>query len=279
MGFQSARQQFDAVFRGIRDDIELLLLKYNETNKRTLAKKVESDVDKILEKHSMRSRVYNEMWETIEGKTRPKVPDNVPKDERDEWLLLFLLGWVSFGKKLPNRLNNTINIISDNYKKTTKRIHNEWFLALNNPSSTSKVNGVSLSPAVRRQYENLLSRNPRQAQQYFETEMEKLVVGQLDKVGRKRPKHYSERVTETESLTIRMDLELQNAGKSGEIDYITIFVKPNACQLCESFRGVRYPKGKQPHLLAHPSCRCDYIIHYVNGERLVIPGSGRIDLK
>lgn len=280
MGFQSARKDFNDLFTTINDDVNTMLTDAWATGKYIPVAEIKKRTDELIDEHNMDSVVYDTSWDTIFGKAKPVIPDSEVGAEQThaEWLLLFLLGWNSFGKLLPNRIKNTTRIIRREYEKNTKRIYRDVFRATRDQNIDAKIYGEQLSPSVKRRYKQIWDQDRRRASEYLNEQFGRKAGRVADRRNRKTPNHFANRMTETESLTIRMDLALKKAGESGKIKYISISVKPKACSICQSFVGNKYPLGQQPHLLAHPSCRCDYIIHYVGGQVLLIPGSGRVDL-
>tara|TARA_R100000951_G_scaffold94307_1_gene83015 strand:- start:6188 stop:7033 length:846 start_codon:yes stop_codon:yes gene_type:complete len=279
MGFQSARETINDLFTSTRDDVNKMLEEQWKKNNYVPLKEIDEKTDQILIDRNVSEIVYDTSWNTIYGKAKPMVGSLLPEDETlDSWLLLFLVNWNSFGKKLPSRINNTTRIIRNEYKKNTKRIYRDVFNATRSQDINSKIFGESLSPSVKKRYGEIYEKDKRRASEYLEEQFGKKAGHIADKKNRKLPNHFANRTTETEALTIRMDLSLESAGDNGKIKYVTISVKPQACSICKSYIGHKFPYGEQPHLLVHPNCRCDYIIHYVNGKTLTIVGSGRVGL-
>lgn len=277
-GFQDTRQYFTDLFSEYNDALiaGLLPLIYRGNVR---AREVEALVDEIYEDLNMANRIYDNVWDLIVTKVKPvyrKVADYEDEEELNALLFSFLSAWDSFGKRLPNRIRNTRRIIKEDLYKTAKNAVRGGKGLLDDPEGAT--GGYGLSKTEKKEYDRLKKRNEAQGRAYVENKVRQKVQAQTEKKNVKTNRYYIDRVGETESLTIRMELELENANKSAEINYITIFVKPQACSLCESFRGKRYTVRTVPHLLAHPNCRCDYVIHYQSGDVLTIKGSGRLDL-
>lgn len=277
-GFTETRRYFTDLFKEYNDRLVegLLVLIYRGNVK---AKEVEALVDSIYNDLNMADAIYNNVWDLIVTKVRPvyrKVADAEDEDELNLLLLSFLASWDSFGKRLPNRIRNTRRIIKGELYKTAKASVKGAKGLLNDPEAVKGAYG--LTKTEKKEYERAKKRGEAQGRQYVEDTVREKVRRNTEKKNVKTNRYYIDRVGETEALTIRMELELQNAKKSAEVDYITIFVKPQACQICEAFRGKRYTTRTVPHLLAHPNCRCDYVVHYKSGDVLTILGSGRIDL-
>ena len=279
MGFQSARREFGDLYSYTTDEVNKLLADLWNRGQYTKAKEIEEQVNKILDDANADQRMYDTAWDTIRGKVEPVATPLVPEDEsRTEYVIALMLLWNSFGKLLPNRLNNTNKLIRNEYVKTTKRVYREVLSATNKLDVNAKVGGQSLSKSVKEKFQKEIDRKGGKPTEFLQQEFGKLAEKVTQKKLKKTPKHYAERVTETEALTMRMDTELKVAEELNTIDFITISVKPNACAVCQSYIGQKYKKGMQPHLLVHPNCRCDYVIHYTNGQTLLIAGSGRVDL-
>lgn len=278
-GFIDTRQYFTDLFTEYNDELVagLLPLIYRGNVK---AREVEALVDRIYDDLGMADKIYDNIWDLIVTKVRPvyrKVADYEDEEELNTLLLAFLATWDSFGKRLPNRIRNSRRIIKTDLYKTAKNAVRGGKGLLDDPQGAT--GGYGLSKSEKKEYDRLSKRNEAQGRAYVENKVREKVQENTEKKNVKTNRYYVDRVGETEALTIRMELELENAKKSAEINYITIFVKPQACAVCEAFRGKRYTTRTVPHLLAHPNCRCDYVIHYKSGDVLTIQGSGRIDLK
>lgn len=279
-GFKTTQDNFEELFTKFNDVLlsELALLREKGKVK---ASEIDELINRIWVEQGTAEAVYNGLWDLIYLKTRPpfkKTVDTTDEEEINVLLIAFLTSWLSFGKRLPNRIRNTRRIIKGNLYKYAKRGLRQADKMVADGNVNSKILGEGLTQAEKSQYARLKKRSEKKAQEFLEEKTRETLDRGLTNKNVGLNTHYTNRTGQTEALTIRMDLELENAGQDKEIDFITIFVKPNACSICQAFKGVRYDVETAPHLLAHPSCRCDYIIHYVGGQTLIIKGSGRIKL-
>jgi hypothetical protein len=278
-GFQDTRDYFTELFTEYNDRLVegLLALIYRGGVK---AKEVEALVDEIYSDLDMSSKIYDNIWDLITTKVKPvyrKVADAEDEEELNALLLAFLSSWDSFGKRLPNRIRNSRRIIKADLYKTAKNAVRGGKGLLDDPEDAKGPYG--LSKTEKKEYDRARKRGEAQGRAYVEGAVREKVQTNAEKRNVKTNRYYVDRVGETEALTIRMELELENAKEgSSKVKYITIFVKPDACQVCESFRGQKYTTRTVPHLLAHPNCRCDYVVHYESGDVLTIRGSGQLAL-
>jgi len=277
-GFQDTRKNFTALFSEYNDRLVegLLPLIYRGNVK---AKEVEDLVNEIYDDLGMREKIYDELWDLIVFKTKPAFKRGTEYEDEEELnalLTLFLVNWNSFGMKLPARIRNSRRIIKEDLYKTAKNAVRGGTGLLNDPEGTKGAYG--LNKTEKKAYDRAKKRSEEAGRTYVEGVVRNKVQQNTEKKNVKTNTYYTKRVGETEAITIRMELELEQAKKTSEVDFITIDVKPNACEQCTPFIGKTYTTRTVPHLLVHPNCRCDYVIHYKSGDVLKIEGSGRIDL-
>jgi hypothetical protein len=275
IGFIESRKLFGEMFDSVRTELDVFIDTSLDKRTRVKVGDINKAVDDALMSRDVQNVFDSTAREVVETKIIPKFTEPPTRTKQAEQ---FMRSWKSYDKTFTNRLKNSYQLIRNEYKKSTKRIYNDTRNALLSGDPHAKIYGKGLTRPVQKKYRDMLKKSPERAGIFYETEIKKLASKMGDQKLMKLQRHYATRVVETEALTMRMQLELQNQPNKSKIDYIRISVKPKACQICESFRGVKYPFGQHPHLLAHPSCRCDYVVVYKNKKRVVIPGSGRVDL-
>lgn len=277
-GFQDTRDYFTELFKEYNEELVAGLMVLIQRGN-VKAKEVEALVDSLYSGLGMREKIYDKIWELITYKVRPAFKRSTEHEDDEELnalLVLFLANWDSFGMKLPKRIRNTRRIIREELYKTAKTAVKGAGELLDDP--TKSKGDYGLTKKELKDYERANKRSEAQGRAYVEGKVREKVQAQTEKKNVKTNRYYIDRAGETEALTIRMELELEQAKKTREVDFITIDVKPNACAICTPFIGKVYSTRTVPHLLVHPNCRCDYIVHYKSGDVLKIEGSGRIDL-
>ena len=281
MGFQSAREEADDKFGEMEEEVFETMLEKLKEEKRWTSPEISAYVLGVWAANGMEEFVFDLIYDTIKEKITPVIKaqnESATAEQIAALVLAFMTSWKSFGKNLTYRIMNTRAIIREGYFTNTKRIYNDTRKAIKGKNPAAKVFGEGLSRKDQKTYKKKAKKNQKEADEFLEEKFNDLSKDVSEHKNKYIPRHFTSRTTETEALTMRMDLALTEAGKDPELDYITISVKPQACQICESFRAKRYKLGDVPHLLAHPHCRCDYIIHYKDGTKLIIPGSGRVTL-